>query len=763
MRAWNSYVLPLIHRWWHRDYPDSVLRGVISLITLSKPHQADGYNCGVFCVAQTSWVVQNFGKNHTQYWTLAILSKAQLHQFRLRMLWETLCLSGIKPQSERGTADSEVARTTLKLDVFFAYPHCDESMYLSTLSKYFANVFISLLGSTRKAPRVQPLLGCYDGSPPLSRVAAPSRRALRPAPQATGFATRGAFCIARRRCWRFEGRCVHAQRLRYRRRAGRSSWHCEDFGLEKLLFVGCDLARCGRALCLHEQLQKQQRRCARSRVPGASAYEGGALGVAITCGRFEVAKYLVNHGYQLGRPKMWEVPYHAVSGNPAMVKWVCAQHLAGDTTSWLAEAAACGDLDIIKWIYEHMPENCCSKYVMYHAASKGHLEVVQWLHEKRVEDCTTGAMGGAAESGHLGIIKWLHANRSEGCTSHAMDSAASKGHLEVVQWLHANRSEGCTVRAMDGAAQGGHLKVLQWLHANRSEGCSAQAMNAAASNGQLEIVKFLHANRTEGCTTQTMDNAARNGHLEVVKWLHANRTEGCTTRAMTLAAESGHLEIVKWLHENRTEGFFESTIDLAASSGHFDVVKWLHENRREGCSTHAMDRADSLEILQWLHEHRTQGCTALAMEIAASGGKFEKLLFLKQAGIDRFTTRAVSQAALTDQFETFQWLRANYPDPATFNSEPIMHEGIANMASSDWVNPELENFAAALPTPAAAEVLSYCSHPRRQDAARLATRSIGATKRTEAMASMSTPRDDVCVCVCLSVCHAVHYRPASDG
>ncbi|TYZ63850.1 hypothetical protein PybrP1_000466 [[Pythium] brassicae (nom. inval.)] len=56
------------------------------------------------------------------------------------------------------------------------------------------------------------------------------------------------------------------------------------------------------------------------------------------------------------------------------------------------------------------------------------------------------------------------------------------------------------------------------------------------------------------------------------------------------------------------------------------------------------------------------------MDFAASTGSFEKLLFLKQAGIDRYTSRVVFCAAEENHFEIFQWLRANYSGPTMAKS-----------------------------------------------------------------------------------------------
>lgn len=172
------------------------------------------------------------------------------------------------------------------------------------------------------------------------------------------------------------------------------------------------------------------------------------LGAAVRSGHFGVAKYLVAQGYVFNWRSVELLRYDAVSGNLAMIEWLCTQS-KGIKTHWLDDAATAGHLEIVKWIHEHLPEDRCTANAMNVAASGGHLDVVQWLHENRSEGCTVQAMNDAATNGHLEIVQWLHTNRREGCSTEAMDGAAKNGHLEVVKWLHANRSEGCTARAMD--------------------------------------------------------------------------------------------------------------------------------------------------------------------------------------------------------------------------------------------------------------------------------------------------------------------------
>ncbi|GMF25643.1 unnamed protein product [Phytophthora fragariaefolia] len=164
-------------------------------------------------------------------------------------------------------------------------------------------------------------------------------------------------------------------------------------------------------------------------------------------------------------------------------------------------------------------------------------------------------MDAAAACGHLDVVKWLHLYRTEGCTTTAMDLAAANGHLEIVKWLHSHRIEGCTTAAMDNSA-------TRHFHAAPCNGSSDidrdpvlfhEEITGLLSNRcsciyrtptyfhekQLEILKWLLQNRDEGCTTAAMDGAAANGNLITLQWLHENTTPGSTLKAMASAAQLG--------------------------------------------------------------------------------------------------------------------------------------------------------------------------------------------------------------------------------
>lgn len=74
----------------------------------------------------------------------------------------------------------------------------------------------------------------------------------------------------------------------------------------------------------------------------------------------------------------------------------------------LSAAVQCGDLDVIKWVYQH--ENCPkineNQRIFTAAAANGNLENMKWLYEKGVpfDDTTYSA---AVDYGKIGNMRWL--------------------------------------------------------------------------------------------------------------------------------------------------------------------------------------------------------------------------------------------------------------------------------------------------------------------------------------------------------------------
>jgi hypothetical protein len=135
-------------------------------------------------------------------------------------------------------------------------------------------------------------------------------------------------------------------------------------------------------------------------------------------------------------------------------------------------AAACGDVERLRWLRAQDPRCPLTQQTCSAAAGGGHLDVLKWLRAQEPPcdwDWRLFSMA-AARGGHLDVLRWLRAQDPQ-CPwrenwrwcGHA---AATFGHVDVLQWLHAQApwrpldASMCTL-----AAHHGHLDVLRWLRA----------------------------------------------------------------------------------------------------------------------------------------------------------------------------------------------------------------------------------------------------------------------------------------------------------
>ena len=129
-------------------------------------------------------------------------------------------------------------------------------------------------------------------------------------------------------------------------------------------------------------------------------------------------------------------------------------------TYTLKEAAAAGNLEIVKWLrHEGAP---WSNKVFNVASKRGYLEIMKWA---KGNGCplNEGACSAAASSGHLEVLKWL---RENGCSwdSTTCHTAAAGGHLEVLKWAIEN---GCPWHKdpviMSAKNRPNNEEMLAWL------------------------------------------------------------------------------------------------------------------------------------------------------------------------------------------------------------------------------------------------------------------------------------------------------------
>ncbi|KAL7749894.1 hypothetical protein RI367_004770 [Sorochytrium milnesiophthora] len=217
----------------------------------------------------------------------------------------------------------------------------------------------------------------------------------------------------------------------------------------------------------------------------------------------------------------------------------------------LTEACRTGNLRMVQWVYQHLPESVRPADAIDVAAECGFELIVEWLHHNTSLPCTTWAMNSAALAGRLDIVCFFQEHRTEGCTGSAMTTAVLAGHLDIADYLRINRHQRCGTSTLEMAVSPDRtLATVRWITTHYPEQLTERVLNIAAMGSQTGAVEYFHTLPNAPFSPTTMDSAATAGNIDFVRWLHANRTEGCTARAMKKAARGGYLSVVKFLHEN---------------------------------------------------------------------------------------------------------------------------------------------------------------------------------------------------------------------
>jgi hypothetical protein len=160
-------------------------------------------------------------------------------------------------------------------------------------------------------------------------------------------------------------------------------------------------------------------------------------------------------------------------------------------------AAACGDVERLRWLRAQDPPCRWDEHMCSAAAGGGHLDALRLL-QAQDPPCPWDwqTCSAAAEGGHLDVLRWVRA-QDPPCP-----------------WDFVT----CSM-----AAEGGHLDVLRWLRA-QDPPCpwGEQMCTRVASRGRLDVLRWLRAQEPP-CPwgTETCMAAAGAGHLDVLRWLRA--------------------------------------------------------------------------------------------------------------------------------------------------------------------------------------------------------------------------------------------------
>ena len=339
-------------------------------------------------------------------------------------------------------------------------------------------------------------------------------------------------------------------------------------------------------------------------------------------GRFDVVKYLINHGADLSKTNDYEqtaLHYASEYGHLNVVELLLSKGAGINVEDkWcrtpLMLAVNRGHSDILLCLINHGADlnktNVHKRTALHCAIERGQLKVVELLLSKGagidVED----------EDGHIPLtlaIKMGHSDILLRSINHGVDLnktnihkrtalhyASKYGHLEVVELL-LSKGAGIDVEDEDGhtpltlAVKMGHSDILSCLinygaDLNRTNRHKRTALHYAIEYGHLEVVELLLSKRAginvedeDGRTPLTL--AVKMGYSDILSCLinqgaDLNKTNVHKRTTLHYASECGHLEVVKLLLSKGAGIDVEdkdrySPLMLAGTNRHFDIVYHL--------------------------------------------------------------------------------------------------------------------------------------------------------------------------------------------
>ncbi|ETK73611.1 hypothetical protein L915_19482 [Phytophthora nicotianae] len=395
----------------------------------------------------------------------------------------------------------------------------------------------------------------------------------------------------------------------------------------------------------------------------------------------------------------------------------------------LQNAARRGDVDMVKWFFDHCSGLEVPSEVVAVAAENGHLPVLQFLlendqgrnckHEKRLveleEDTWEDSVPVMPEdwTGPGNVVRW---------GGHATREAVRNKHFNVVQWLdqHAphQNSEEETNDIISVAANGGMIAFAESI---LPEG--ARVVEYLRDRAQSDAIQvLLDSNLVRGnqeASATAIYTLAREGNLDMMKQvakLHSRKrmSQAWITRwewGMSAACERGDLTMVKWMSEDRAgkEALRRSndkmlfvTTDIlqnAAKNGHIDVLEYLFQlGWADTDASTLIDaaRGGRLECVKWLLENAPpydeDNSTSSAVVAAAEKGHLAILQFFhdmdtatsngpKRRRVEQSiewwieADKAMDKAAANGQLEVLKWIHSHRYDGC---SESAMEDAARN-------------------------------------------------------------------------------------
>ena len=339
-------------------------------------------------------------------------------------------------------------------------------------------------------------------------------------------------------------------------------------------------------------------------------------------GRFDVVKYLINHGADVSKTDDYEqtaLHYASGYGHLKMVELLLSKGARIDVEDmWchtpLMLAAKKGHSDILLCLIKQGADlnktNRHKRTALHFAIGCGHLKVVELLLSKGaridVEDMWCHALLMlAAKKGHSDILLCLikqgaDLNKTNRHKRTALHYAIGCGHLKVIELLLSKGAridveDMCCHALLMLAAKKGHSDILlclinQGADLNKTNIHKRTALHYAIRYGHLKVVKLL-LSKGAGIDVEDEDGhtplmlAVKTGHSDILLCLinqgaDLNKTNIHKRTALHYAIEYGDLKVVELLLSKGAgidvedeDGY--TPLMLAGTNRHFDIVYHL--------------------------------------------------------------------------------------------------------------------------------------------------------------------------------------------
>lgn len=257
-------------------------------------------------------------------------------------------------------------------------------------------------------------------------------------------------------------------------------------------------------------------------------------------------------------------------------------HRERDFTYAMLAAVESNNFETLKWVHVNLDENhydTCN--VAKQAIRRGNLEIVKYIYEHKLWDAT---------------------DFSQNFGYSELDYVCLRGHLHLLEWFTENKHllamPGSMTACYDKAIQNGHIHILKWMDERYDcEVLNSTPVSVAAASGRLPVLKYIYETKKETKIFQHISwfEVTIHGQLEVLKWykevdefffLQIFNRALKDTKLIETVTNRGHAETLDWLYstipnfkcEVTKSDALEMAMFMSSFFGHVSVVKWFYDH-----------------------------------------------------------------------------------------------------------------------------------------------------------------------------------------